>query len=410
MAAIRASGDPISLADIKMDEVPPEQNAATYLRRAKSDAEALAKELDPIWKSLHERTTDIEDEKVEVFPNEDELLTIEAAFAAYPNVIPLLQQATNCPGYFVDYSEKLSQNHVTDHEGHMELLMNDVQETRMFARIFTDNRFYLLMEKEQYDEVIRDHIALLKLNRLLEKEPSLMNFLVRCALRCIAIDRLNQVLQSKPVSHAVRQELEEELAKTNIRHDYLETLKTERAFCFEYLEESCGSMSWYARVFWNWQIIGACDLGTWAIDRATAMLPENDPNGLALQTDEKPKFCGMYYQLLLPALQATEAAANRTETQIRLARVLNALGRREDPNKMPAADLSDLGLPETATIDPFSGKPFIVKKVDGGWLVYSVGENRIDDGGKLGGKEQLDIGLQPVSRIQVPVADLPEEE
>ena len=107
--------------------------------------------------------------------------------------------------------------------------------------------------------------------------------------------------------------------------------------------------------------------------------------------------------MLLPSLQVGEKAADRVEAEVRVIRVINALERRDNPQKVPLADLSDLGLPKSATIDPFSDKPLIVKKVAGGWLVYSVGENKVDDGGDVddsGDSKPLDIGLRPVVRVK----------
>jgi hypothetical protein len=62
--------------------------------------------------------------------------------------------------------------------------------------------------------------------------------------------------------------------------------------------------------------------------------------------------------------------------------------------------LTDLGLPGEATIDPFNGQPLHVKKLPEGWLVYSVGSNLINDGGRLDGK--TDLGAGPISREEAP--------
>src|SRR6266481_4302173 len=48
LAAIRAAGDPVTVADLKRVAPPPEQNAATYLRRSLDDEKAFDKETRPI--------------------------------------------------------------------------------------------------------------------------------------------------------------------------------------------------------------------------------------------------------------------------------------------------------------------------------------------------------------------------
>jgi hypothetical protein len=47
------------------------------------------------------------------------------------------------------------------------------------------------------------------------------------------------------------------------------------------------------------------------------------------------------------------------------------------------------------TIDPFNGKSLIVKKAPEGWMVYSVGSDLVDNGGKLDGR--TDVGAGPNS-------------
>jgi hypothetical protein len=94
---------------------------------------------------------------------------------------------------------------------------------------------------------------------------------------------------------------------------------------------------------------------------------------------------------VLPVFQA----ATRQQAKIRCLRVLNAIQARvpADSNEVPK--LSELGLPAEATIDPFNGEPLHVKKLPDGWLVYSVGRNLQDDGGKLDNAEG-DVGVGPL--------------
>ena len=193
---------------------------------------------------------------------------------------------------------------------------------------------------------------------------------------------------------ALGQRLENELAKIDIRREYLHALKSERVVALDMFEDIYKDM-WFSRILINREGNGGLDVFEWMLARADAKLPENAANPSSDISDTPPSTT-IFGQLLLPALQAGETAADRVEAEIRVLRVLNALGRRADPQKAPLPDLSDLGLPATATTDPFSGKPLIVKKVEGGWLVYSVGENKIDDGGKL--EQDDDTGENPRHR------------
>src|SRR5437016_642834 len=45
--ALRAAGAPVTFGDLSEPAVPPESNAAVFLRRAEADVEAIIKELTP---------------------------------------------------------------------------------------------------------------------------------------------------------------------------------------------------------------------------------------------------------------------------------------------------------------------------------------------------------------------------
>jgi len=122
-------------------------------------------------------------------------------------------------------------------------------------------------------------------------------------------------------------------------------------------------------------------------------------------TPKHPTTAAELVQLLNRSYKNAETMTTWTEADLRASQVLIALGLRDDPEKLPKPDLSDLGLPKETTTDPFSGRPLIVKKVDGSWLVYPVGENLMDDGGDL--EDSIDVGLRPVIRTK---PDPPEQE
>ncbi len=99
--------------------------------------------------------------------------------------------------------------------------------------------------------------------------------------------------------------------------------------------------------------------------------------------------------LLFPALEAAYVAVTRTRAEIRSLRVLNALQTHVPAGSNETPKLSELGLPVETTTDPFTGEPLHVKKTPQGWLVYSVGPNRQDDGGKLDDPRDGDVGVGP---------------
>jgi hypothetical protein len=91
-------------------------------------------------------------------------------------------------------------------------------------------------------------------------------------------------------------------------------------------------------------------------------------------------------QMLLPMLGRVHTQFVKRHASLELARVAVALklaaqktGRRPET----LAELPPEWLPQ-APVDPFTGKPFGYATAQGGWRVWSVGDDLKDDGGKRG--------------------------
>jgi len=74
-------------------------------------------------------------------------------------------------------------------------------------------------------------------------------------------------------------------------------------------------------------------------------------------------------------------------------RIDNALREFAEKNGREAKGLDELTLAKEATIDPYSGEPLKLKHTPDGWIVYSVMNNGVDDGGTF--IELKDYGLAP---------------
>ena len=95
---------------------------------------------------------------------------------------------------------------------------------------------------------------------------------------------------------------------------------------------------------------------------------------------------------MFPALHATRDAVDRTRANIRCLRVLNAwLAHFEQHSAAPEL-LHDLGLDGEALVDPYNGKPLVVKETPEGVIVYSVGANGNDDRGTAEGMKDVVAG------------------
>ena len=119
--------------------------------------------------------------------------------------------------------------------------------------------------------------------------------------------------------------------------------------------------------------------------------PFSDFVAAALESRHQGRI-GPLSQLVLPALLQCRTASERDRARVRCLRVLNAAQSRADQPRQSKLKITELGLTADATTDPFTGTPLRLRRTTAGWLVYSVGENRQDDGGDLNGLRDIGVG------------------
>lgn len=366
---IRAAGDPICIADLAPAPIPAEQNAAIPLRRIRDDVNAFYEEVKEYYQSKNYETGN---------PTESQLKTIEAAFDAYPELVSTIEKAVALEGY------DSGLDHTLPPQEFLAAIIDETGPLRSLARVLTSN-VTALRSHGRSDEAVRATIPLFRLAGHLEQDAVLVQYLLAIAVRSVGIDAANQALRSGTVSDETRELLDDQLALADPFPGYIKTLKAERAFGIDSFN------SFPFRIQWNREALNYLD--TLEDEIRLAKGPNTSFSGTSRKamTMSRGK---MFASLAQPALKSTRDATERTLATIRTLRVLNALLGRDDPEAPPPADLTELGLPQDATTDPFSGKPLIVKKLPAGWKVYSVGLNGIDDGGKL--DNTSDFGVGPV--------------
>ena len=97
--------------------------------------------------------------------------------------------------------------------------------------------------------------------------------------------------------------------------------------------------------------------------------------------------------MVLPSIDATRQATERTRATMRCLRIVETVTRLQQQG-IEVTGLADLQLPEEVTTDPFTGNPLVMKQLPDGWVVYSVGNDLKDGGGDL--DDDSDFGLGPV--------------
>lgn len=385
LRAIRAAGDPVLLSDLARPPIPPETNADVYFRRAVGDLESMQKEIYAWYPKTGCPTEPLS-------PTDQQRL--KTLFKAYPRVIPLLEQAADCPDDDPQIDGTLTTTRF------LGPFLSRFSTHRLPSRVLRP-RSLLLLSQGRHDDALASQVLVLRLARRWLREPLITNYLMTVACESVAMDGVNKVLQAGPVSPAARQALDAELAL----HDNLEglnwALRGERAFSLSASRELPASGFWLIRGFVNDLMLRLLDLYDRLLEDTSRPYAEVASRKHATA---RPRFGQNPYRILVtvlePALVAMRDPAERTRALARSLRVLNALQAHVPPGSDRVPNLNDLGLPAAATIDPFNGELLHVKKLPEGWTVYSVGKNLVDDGGKLDGN--TDIGAGPISRGESP--------
>ncbi len=376
LMALRRAGEPVQLADLARGPIPPEKNADVFLRRAAADLDSIQKELTALYpKTVYPTGT--------LSPTDRE--TLETLFAAYPRVMPLLEQAADCPDSDPELDVTLPPTQF------LQPFMDRSSKHRTPYRVLRA-RSTLLLAQGRTDEALATQVLLLRLTRHWRKEPLIMGFLVTAVCESVAMEGVNQVLQAGPVSPSARRALDAELAL----HDSLEglrwALRSERAYSLSAVREFPGSGFWLTRGFANDLTSGFLRLYDRHLEDASRPYARViSAKGAASRPAGGPY--GALITLLEPALATAREPAEQVRAMSRSLRLLNALQVRVPPGGDRVPDLAALGLPAGATIDPFNGKPLIVKGRPEGWMVYSVGRDGVDDGGKLDWRTDIGAGL-----------------
>lgn len=395
IAAIRAAGAPASIADLAPKPIPADENAAAYLEKIAPRLDEFGKDHGrffntPIGKAY------VESENRGEPPSVEQIAAIRAIVEKYPDVEAGLATAADCDQYasLADFTL----NHQTFLQ---ELFEERVWRARTAAR-FSAWQTKLLIADGEPQQAAEFGLKSLRLARLHDGEPLLINYLVGVALRAMAAQDLYEAMNAGPVSPQLHAAIDEELARHDDPQRFAEVLKTERAYSLALtasigLDSSADHVNpiWLSMVGWPMKrfYLGALD----SYDPRIATAPKSwedvcrelgPPN-----MDPPSTGKGVLADLLLPSLKSAYVAQFRNLATLRAIRIFNALAAYRDKHGHEASGLSDLSLPKEATIDPFSGEPLKLKHTDDGWIIYSVMQNGVDDGGDF--HDLKDYGVAP---------------
>ncbi len=377
---LRQAGDPVQLSDLAREPIPPELNADVYLRRATDDLDAIQQELMVLYPKTGVPTGDL---------SKSEQEKLEQLFAAYPRLMPLLEQAAECPDYDPGIDGSLPPSRFLDPG------MDRGSKHRLLARVLRA-RTALLVAEGRIDDALASSVLVLRLTRHWRREPMLIGYLMTVACEQATMNGVNQALQAGPISPSARRALDAELALHDTMDGLRWALRSERTCSLSSVREFPSARMWIGRGFSNDLQLRLIRIFDHSLDQAQRPYSEvtasKNPDG-ARRGGLNP--LGLLVTLLEPPLKAAREPTERVRAMSRCLRVLNALQSRATTKSDQVPNLADLGLPLEVTVDPYNGEPLHLRKTPAGYLVYSVGKNLADDGGKLDGIS--DIGAGPKS-------------
>jgi hypothetical protein len=268
--------------------------------------------------------------------------------------------------------------------------------------------------------------------RTIDREPGLLCGLVRMnrdEAACELVERL--LAQTQPAEADLRR-LQEAIAKERAQPLWLQALRGERAIMIAMYEaaiggrptaltgqdkndqagEGPGLLSRYA-LTGLWRDNGAAAVEHFTAHVEAARLPPHEMAARVRSLDaeltrrtEDAGILGQRYLFLRMHTSRLAAHANaflRQQALLACAEVALAAERFRIEHRRWPGDLAELKpgfLPELP-IDPYSGKPLIVKPTPSGLVIYSCFTNGTDDGGRIRGDPDVpgrswssDLGIQ----------------
>ncbi len=225
--------------------------------------------------------------------------------------------------------------------------------------------------------------------------PVLVEQLVRIAVMALNIQTLETLLNRTPLSDAQLQTLSDELQAENPKASLSLAIQGERCLGIAVFRGTTGidglsgpgGTSYRAlrplRAIGYLQrdAAGYLDLMQAFLDTLELPTAQGMEHAETLALEE---YGGMFTGILAPALARVTQLASRAEAQQQVALTALAVERYRLSHDALPEQLGQLqpDYLEAVPIDPFDGKPLRYQPRNSGYIVYSIGEDRTDEGGK----------------------------
>lgn len=254
-------------------------------------------------------------------------------------------------------------------------------------------------------QALQDLRATFALSDALRGEPTLISQLVRIAIHAIGCDAAERLMPHCNWSDAELESLQTAIRSARFKDELSNALCGERAICLTTLDRlPLGllppSNKHEALRFFESSIDGLSSSWPDALSRQRELSTRME----ALSGNRFIPLILASVLLLLPGVEQAAIAGARAEARQKCANAAIAaqrfrLQRGQLPDSLANIGqelLGSLSEPSAALIDPFDGQPLRYKTEPARVLIYSIGENKQDDGGDCDRDDQqrpLDVGF-----------------
>ncbi|MCM2373490.1 hypothetical protein [Aporhodopirellula aestuarii] len=381
VSEVAASGDPAGLADLQANHVWDHRNAAWHLDAVDQDAQKLFSAISP---ALYlDESFDWRNELPDAAHRQ-----LATDFATYPNVFDAVDSAIRCKHY--SNFAKLE----TSITAFQQQMYDRIGMIRTVQRILVA-RCQFLAAIGEYEQAARLAIDSLNLVRLQEQDPTIIQFMTAAACRTPILEFLAELVAFDSLDPNLLGLIDAELRRHDAMDSCVHALKTERALGIELNLRGPLGMPLSGQMLQPYLDYMRDEIARGAISRFEETAP--------LVTAKAAEVA-----VVAPAMDAGRALMNRQRAKIHCLRLLIALHRQALTNESALSPLSqsdatqvadfisEWGLPANEFNDPYTGKPPIARQSGDSWLVYCVGENKVDNNGQF--EDDHDVGFGPLPR------------
>ena len=395
--AIANAGDEVYLSDYAVDPIPADQDGLTQFEFASADLDLFMKDYETAFAGAG-LGMDVLDMNRTL--SSKQIDQIEQIVADFPAMFEQLDRVSECT-QFVGASWK-------DNDPLDALASQAFQRLRIAARAYC-SKALVAAYRGDGDEALRICEKALKLRRVANVRPSLLSCLVDAATQNIVFDTANHVLRvSKPSPAAIAQFNHAISGIDNIA-SLTDGMKGERAFGLSVImkvkqDGDTGDLpgfpggsallgNWFGKAYLNDDEEMYLDLMAANIEVIGKPKTQRDPVLLRIENELlASKFRHVLSKLIISSTSGAHDAIDRTVAKLRSLRMIC-----DNYEALQNATSEPLG---NVQLDPFIDSPMQSKQTKDGWVVYSVGENLVDDGGEVvpdnSGSIPVDIGFGPL--------------